>query len=187
MSSYRGGETRIAGMTAFGRQARVAIRGVALAALLGIAGCTWQPLYSSGNSGPALADSPLAQVSVGPVESRPAQQVRNHLIFLLQGGRDQAETRYRLQLRISTTGNVFAAVEGIRDFTAGSITITASYDLIDSTTNTRVAGGSRFATATYDRTSQSFANNRAARDAENRAARELAEELRLAIAADLKA
>ncbi len=162
-------------------------RAACLAVSLAVSGCTWQPLYSSGHAGPALAESPLAQVSVGPVESRQAQQVRNHLIFLLQGGRDQADTRYRLQLRITNTGNEFAAVEGIRDFTAGSITITASYDLVDSTTNTRVSGGTRFATATYDRTSQSFANSRAARDAENRAARELAEQLRLAIASDLKA
>ena len=154
---------------------------------LTVSGCTWQPLYSSGHAGPALADSPLSKVSVGPADSRQAQQVRNHLIFLLQGGRDQADTRYKLQLRIASTGTEFAAVEGIRDFTAGSITITASYDLIDSTNNTRVSGGSRFATATYDRTAQNFANNRAARDAENRAAKELAEQLRLAIAADLKA
>ncbi len=167
--------------------AGASFRAACLSLALVVSGCTWQPLYSSGHAGPALADSPLSQVSVGSVDSRPAQQVRNHLIFLLQGGRDQADTRYKLQLRITSTGTEFAAVEGIRDFTAGSITITATYDLIDSTNNTRVAGGNRFATATYDRTAQSFANNRAARDAENRAAKELAEQLRLAIAAELKA
>jgi len=45
--------------------------------------------------------------------------------------------------------------------------------------------GSRFASAAYDKTSQSFASERAQRDAENRAAREVAEQLRFAIASDL--
>jgi LPS-assembly lipoprotein len=187
MSSFRGGSF-IPGKVPVSAGTRQALRAAAMAALLVMAGCTWKPLYSTnGQVDQNLATSVLSQVSVGPVETRPAQQVRNHLIFLLQGGRDQAQTRYRLQMRITDTRNEYAAVEGIRDFTAGSITMTASYDLIDTTSNTRVAGGSRFATATYDRTSQSFANERAARDAENRAARELAEQLRLAIAADLKA
>lgn len=187
MSSFRGG-TGFRGRKEPSARLRQALGSALVAALMGIAGCTWQPLYSTGGQvDQNLATSALSQISVGPVETRSGQQVRNHLIFLLQGGRDQAETRYRLQMRITDTRNEYAAVEGIRDFTAGSITITASYDLIDSTTNTRVSGGSRFATATYDRTSQSFANERAARDAENRAAREVAEQLRLAIAADLKA
>jgi LPS-assembly lipoprotein len=187
MSSFRGetGFRRTIGASSSFRQP---LGAALVVVLMSASGCTWQPLYSSGGQvDQNLATSALSQVSVGPVETRQGQQVRNHLIFLLQGGRDQAETRYRLQMRITDNRNEYAAVEGIRDFTAGSITITASYDLIDITTNTRVSGGSRFATATYDRTSQNFANERAARDAENRAARELAEQIRLAIAADLKA
>ena len=39
--------------------------------------------------------------------------------------------------------------------------------------------------AFYDRTGQVFANRRAERDAENRAAREAAESIRFAIASDL--
>ena len=167
---------------------RLAVRAALLMTALLLGGCTWQPLYStSGRADTGLASSALSQVSVTQVDTRVGQQVRNHLIFLLQGGRDAKATRYRLQLRVSDIRNEYAAVENIRDFTAGSITVTASYDLIDTTTNTRVAGASRVATATYDRTGQSFANERASRDAENRAAREAAEQLRLAIAADLKA
>jgi LPS-assembly lipoprotein len=168
--------------------ARMAASAVLIASTLLLVACTWQPLYStSGRADTGLAASPLSQVSVSPVDSRVGQQVRNHLIFLLQGGRDAEKARYRLQLRVTDIRNEYAAVENIRDFTAGSITVTASYDLIDTTTNTRVAGASRVATATYDRTGQSFANERASRDAENRASREAAEQLRLAIAADLKA
>ncbi len=152
-----------------------------------LAGCTWEPLYgSAGISDPSAAGSTLSQVSVSQVDTRVGQQLRNHLIFLLHGGRDPLETRYEARIRVSATGNEYAAVRNIRDFTAGAVTVTVSYDLIDTTTNSRVNGGSRVATAPYDRTTQNFANSRALRDAENRAARDAAEQLRLALAADLR-
>jgi len=69
--------------------------------------------------------------------------------------------------------------------TAGTVTVTARYDLVDLKTNETIASGSRDASASYDRTGQVLANNRATRDAENRAAKEAAEALRLAIASHM--
>ncbi len=159
-------------------------RAAAIVAVLTLAGCVWQPLYNDGyaSSSPGGA---LSQVSVSEVDSRTAQQVRNHLIFLLQGGRDAVNTRYEARIRVRAVNKELAAIKDVRDFTAGSVTVSVSYDLIDKTTNTRVAGGSRTSSAPYDRTNQNFANSRAVRDAQNRAARDVAEQLRLAIAADL--
>jgi LPS-assembly lipoprotein len=48
-----------------------------------------------------------------------------------------------------------------------------------------VATGSAFAVTSYERSSQRFANLRAARDAEIRSARALAEQIRVRLAADL--
>jgi LPS-assembly lipoprotein len=152
-----------------------------------ITGCTWQPLYGdTAYSSSVVPDPVLSQVYVSDVNTRVGQQVRNHLIFLLQGGKDNASTRYELKMRVRDIDNRYAAVRNVRDFTAGQVTVTASYDLIDKTTMERVAGGSRVATAPYDRTPMDFANSRAQRDAENRAAKEVAEQLRLAIASDLQ-
>lgn len=153
--------------------------------LAALCGCVYQPLYGDGLPGQGSYGVALSQVWVEEAESRVGQQVRNHLIFLLQGGRDDPQTRYLAKLRVLDINRRFAAVEGVRDQTAGSVTVTVSYDLIDREGNIIVAEGHRVARATFDRTGQSFANSRALRDAENRAAHEAAEELRLAFAADL--
>ena len=158
-----------------------------LAVAATVSACTWQPLYGTGNytSKQTPGGYALQQVHVAEVSTRPAQQIRNHLIFLLQGGKDNPDVPYLVKLRVGRTGENVAAVKDIRDFTAGIVTFTVSYDLFEKATMNRVATGTRSATATYDRTSQNFANERAVRDAENRAALDAAEQLRMAIAADL--
>lgn len=65
------------------------------------------------------------------------------------------------------------------------MTLTGTYVITDIRTGKSVARGQRSVTASYDRPRQEFANVRAERDAQNRAARELAELLRLAIAQDM--
>lgn len=159
-------------------------RAAAIVAAMSLAACTWQPLYSDGYASQSPGGA-LSQVSVSDVDTRTGQQVRNHLIFLLQGGRDAVDTRYEARIRVRAINKEFAAIKDVRDFTAGSVTVAVSYDLIDKTTNTRVGGGSRTSSAPYDRTNQNYANSRAVRDAQNRAARDVAEQIRLAIAGDL--
>lgn len=155
-------------------------------ALLAISGCTFQPLYGSADYSNGQGSYALSQVSVANVDTRVGQQVRNHLIFLLQGGRDNNETRYLVRLRVVSNDQRFTSVQRVRDRTAGNVTVRVSYELRDKFTYTRIADGNRVAVASYDRTEQSFANSRAVRDAENRAAKEAAEQVRLALAADLR-
>lgn len=155
-------------------------------ALLAFAGCTFQPLYGSADYSTGQGSYALSQVSVANVDTRVGQQVRNHLIFLLQGGRESIETRYLVRLRVVGINQKFAAVENVRNQTAGNVTVRVSYELLDKSTYTRIADGNRVAVASYDRTEQNFANSRAVRDAENRAAKEAAEKVRLALAADLR-
>ena len=69
--------------------------------------------------------------------------------------------------------------------TAGTVTLTGTYVVTENRTGKRMAAGKRNVSASYDRPRQEFANMRAQRDASNRAARELAELLRLAIAQDM--
>ena len=68
---------------------------------------------------------------------------------------------------------------------AGGLTMTASYLVTDTVTGEQVASGNRSVNASYDRPGQQFADTRARRDAENRAARELAEFVRLSLLQDL--
>ena len=65
------------------------------------------------------------------------------------------------------------------------MTLTASYTLTDAKTGAVITAGKRAITSSFDRPRQEFASYRAQIDAENRAARELAEALQLSIAQDL--
>ncbi len=158
------------------------IRSFGVVVVLGLSACTFQPLYapSSGVEGSAIS-----QIDVSQVNTRVGQQVRNHLLFLINGGNGSFNQRYRADLQVTSFVRKSAAKASLRDTTAGFVSITASYNLVDTTTNKRVAGGTRTSTASFDRTSQTFANQRAERDAENRAGKAVAEQLRNAFASDL--
>lgn len=169
---------------------RAVLLGVAACAIL-VAGCTVRPLYSDAplDASGVSAKTELASIAVKPVNSRYAQQVRNNLIFGLYGGAQApAEPTYSLALGVSELVQSAAVVQVTTDVdqpTAGTVTLTSSYTLTDAKTGKTVATGTRSIASSFDRPSQEFATYRAQIDAENRAARELAELLRLALAQDL--
>ncbi|MFZ1814876.1 MAG: LPS assembly lipoprotein LptE [Rhizobiaceae bacterium] len=165
-------------------RSRLLVAGSVLATLL-VSACVYQPLYGSAGPSGVNAGMALDQVSVSEVDTRVGQQVRNHLLFLFHGGRGSAAPAYDLRIRAADSNRLVAATQTFRGNTAGTVGVTVSYDLIETSTNRRIDGGSRVANASYDRTGQNFANERAVRDAENRAAREVAEQIRNAVAAIL--
>ena len=164
----------------------------ALAVSLAVsAGCTVTPLYSNA-SAQAGADAGMAaelsSIAIKPVNTRYAQEVRNHLIFLLNGGGGQPPAaRYTLALGITALNESAAVVQIARENepSAGTVTVISTYALTENATGEAVASGKRQISASYDKPRQEFAALRAQRDAEDRAARELAELLRLALAQDL--
>lgn len=172
---------------------RVAARLALLASLALASACTVRPLYSDGPVSATGAQTgtatQLASINIKPVGTRYGQEVRNHLIFMFNGGAGQPATApYTMDLSVSALNesSLLAQVTTKDDEpTAGTMTLTGAYVVTDIKTGKRVAGGKRSVTASYDRPRQEFANARAERDAENRAARELAELLKLAIAQDM--
>ncbi|MER8951780.1 LPS assembly lipoprotein LptE [Mesorhizobium sp. M0833] len=178
------------------RKTELTVRRIVLCGLLAsvtlVSACTVRPLYSSaplvaGSQVGAAAE--LASISVKPVKTRYAQQVRNNLIFALgQGAGEPASPVYSLDLGVSELVES-AAIEQVTtdedEPTAGTVTLTANYVLSDAKTGTVIARGKRTIPSSYDRPRQEFASYRAQIDAENRAARELADVLRLSIAQDL--
>ena len=177
------------------RRARAPFVRTALAAGLALAlglaaGCTVRPLY--GELSPAAPGAPsprLASVHIPPVSGRVGQEVRNHLIFLFGGGQGQpAAPAWRLTLDTTVTRSVPATVSTRNinlDPTSGVIRVRAAYVLADAATGAQIASGTRSVQAPYDIPAQDFAASRAVRDAENRAARELAELLRLVVGQEL--
>ncbi len=165
----------------------------AIAMLSAVTACTVTPLYQSRTAQTGFAAQTadrLSLVSVDEVDTREAQQVRNHLIFLLGGGAGQPDNpQYNLKINVSSGETSVATIqlptENDGRPSAGAMVVSASYALKDLQSGENVASGSRSVTAAFDRPRQEFAVYRARRDAEDRAARELAEFIRLAIAQKL--
>lgn len=174
------------------RQRRAGRSILALCAVLLVvaAGCTVRPLYGDVT---AATGSPstqaLASIEVKPVNDRVGQEVRNHLIFLLGGGAGQPnDAAYTVTMSVTASAAAASVVQvGTSDYepTSSVVTVRTSYTLADAN-GTKIAAGTRSVQAAYDVPRQGFAALRAQRDGENRAARELAEQLRLAIAQDLE-
>jgi len=169
---------------------RVAAVFVVLALPLAAA-CTVKPLYSNpvtGTGTQAAVTADLSSISIKPVDQRYAQQVRNHLIFLFNRGAGQpAAAAYTLTLAVTAIHESAAVVQVGDDNepTAGTVTVTADYTLAGTKSGEVVASGRRQITSSYDVPRQEFAAYRARLNAEDRAARELAELLNLAIAQQL--
>lgn len=164
-----------------------------VAVMLGVvSGCQVRPLYADGGSTagvPSGVRGELSQIVIKPVNTRYGQEVRNHLIFLFGGGKGQpAAAKYSMQLIVTAAHESAALVQNTdtddNEPTAGSVTVAATYVVTDSATGQAVASGRRQMASSYDLPRQEYAAMRARRDAENRAARELAQMVQLAIAQD---
>lgn len=165
--------------TAFFRLAAVAVLA------LGLAGC-FRPVYGGGST-PAVTSkgavggdvaSELAAVDVKPLEGRVGGKLRNELIFMLRGGGAGAPVAYRLTIKLNQYGQspVVDPLTNIPE--SRTVSLTADYELTRAGTLDVIASGHTVATASYFSGLQRFANVRAERDAEDRAAVQLAERVR---------
>ena len=153
-----------------------------------VAGCTVSPLNSATNSG-ATSDgvsssvaAQLAGITISPVSTRVAQQVRNELLNQFGASAETRSGLYSLSLVVTHAAANIAVERSAKAPTAAQVTVRVTYGLTEKSTGNTVGTGLIQTLAAYDRTSQSFANQRALRDAENRAAKEAASRVRLAVA-----
>ncbi|MGE0500714.1 MAG: LPS assembly lipoprotein LptE [Rhizobiaceae bacterium] len=163
-----------------------------VAASVVLPACTVRPLYSSAPLAAGGVSTPeaLSSIAIKPVATRYAQQVRNHLIFLFGGGRGEpASARYSMTLTVSAGVGTAARLQVADEYepSAATVTMRARYVVTDLKTDAKVSEGTREITSSYDVPRQEFAALRAQIDAEDRAARELAELIRLSVAQELSA
>lgn len=167
------------------RRVLIALAGMAATGLL--PACTARPLYATGGVEAGTA-SARPDIIVKPATDRVGLEVRNHLVFLLTGGgAEPATAAYSFDPSVTSLRRSTVSVQRTTDTepTSGMVTVTSSYTITDNATAEVVAQGRRSMVASYDIPRQEFAAQRALRDAENRAARELAELLRIVIAQEL--
>jgi LPS-assembly lipoprotein len=151
------------------------------ATVLGLAACQVRPLYGAGPQG-ASPQHELPAIAVDPPVTRQEQLFRNALNFGLQGGAGAAPARYHLIYRLTIRETDIAVERRTGRPSAYQLNGSVSVLLRDIATGEEILGTSVTAIDSYNRSSQSFANVRAERDAEERLVETLAQlvEARLA-------
>jgi len=152
---------------------------VCLPLLLAAGGCQVRPLYAT-DSG---TDAALKSIAFSEADDRVELEVRNQLIFLTAGGAGEpANPEYEVDLNV-VTRKVGVLLDLSTDLPrAGRIVLRADYTLKRKSTGEVLRTGRRSTVALVDFPGQEYAKLRATRDAENRAARELAELIRADLA-----
>jgi LPS-assembly lipoprotein len=152
------------------------IAGLLLATGLPLASCGFQPLYGSTATGSRMSEV-MAAVDVTPIPGRVSQRLHNELIFANTGGNYPAPTKYRLETVVKESVS-HQNVHFSGDATGQVYQLEPTFKLInvaDGRVLFEVAAMSR---APYERYQEIYSNVRARYDAENRAARTVAESIR---------
>ncbi|MBB4379475.1 LPS-assembly lipoprotein [Bradyrhizobium sp. CIR48] len=165
---------------------RIAARLLAVAALAALTAGCFQPMYAErGDGTPGLREK-LMGVELPPIakpnasrEARIGVEVRNALAFKLYGTATGMPPTHRLDIRFisSRSSLIVSATTGLP--TSENLGIDAQYNLIEVATGKSVMTGTTFSRVSYDMPGsyQRFSRTRAVRDAEDRAANEIAENI----------
>ena len=152
----------------------------ALASVL--AGC-FQPLYSEA-AHPGLVDD-LRAIEVQPIKDRIGHYLADNLTTDLNGTGQTPTPKYKLTVTVAI-GTSTPTVSSLTNVaTSATLTGQAKYTLNRADGGAQVLAGVAEANASYDRSQQRYNDLRAARDAEIRLARSLADEISLRLAAQL--
>jgi LPS-assembly lipoprotein len=165
------------------------------AAILGLAACAggcFQPLYAdkSVDGGTSLRNA-LAAIDVkqitavkGSDEARLAVEVRNALMYDFTGGGAGARPIYMLNINMNSTVSDIIVDTSTTRPAIEDYGINASFQLTEIASGKQVVNGQTFARVSYDIPGQEqrFARMRGLRDAESRAAKVIADNIRSRLA-----
>lgn len=162
-------------------RAAARLAALAIPALLG--GC-FTPLYHGVNG---QLGAELQAIAVDPVPERLGHYLRDELITDLNGTGSAPQPKYRLTLapkeRVQT-----ALVDVVtRRASNGTVVIDTAFTLEPIGGGPAIVTGTVTSAASYNRSEQRYANIRAARDAEIRDAKTIADEITQRVAAALSA
>jgi LPS-assembly lipoprotein len=166
--------------------------------VLCLGGC-FQPLYGDrtldGGAGASAGTSLRAALSTvdvkqiegarGTDEARIAVELRNALLFGLTGGNEEGRSAYTLTVKMSSTvADIIVDTTTTRP-SIENYGINATYTLTEIASGKQVVTGQTFARVSYDIPGQEqrFARMRGLRDAETRAAKVIADNIRARLAA----
>ncbi|HWJ18752.1 MAG TPA: LPS assembly lipoprotein LptE [Geobacterales bacterium] len=170
------------------------LKGAAVAVItsvlgLGVTGCAFHPMYATTSTGGNLTDA-MKAVDIAPIPSRVGQRLRNELIFGTTGGGEASAPVYRLDIALrESVRNTLVTNTGAP--TGQILQLDAEFRVVRIKDNEALFKGYSTSEAAYDLTGFSgttgsiYGDTRAVLDAENRAARSLADTLKTRVAAFL--
>ena len=170
---------------------RIAARLLAVVALAALTAGCFQPMYAEHADGTPGLREKLLGVELPPIdkpnasqEARMGVEIRNALAFKLYGDATGMPPTHRLVIKFSTSRSSLLVSTTTGLPTSENVGVDAQYNLIDVATNKSVMTGTTFSRVSYDipGSYQRFARERAFRDAEDRAADQIAENIQTRLA-----
>ena len=150
-----------------------------------MSGC-FQPLYGEAAHPGLVAD--MRAIEVAPIPNRIGHYLADDLIADLNGtGQTASPPKYRLVVTVTLGTQTPTVNSELNVATSATLTGDATYTLVKVDGGAEVLKGTATEAAAYDRTTQRYADLRAARDAEIRLARALSSEISLRLATALAA
>jgi LPS-assembly lipoprotein len=154
----------------------------ALAAALPLGGC-FQPLYGEASIGGGSVEAALRDIVVDPVPDRIGHYIVQELGFALNGSGEAGKARYRLSMTVKEQVQATIVNTTTGSASAATVLVDVDFKLVTVDGGKVVIAGKAYGSASYDRNSQRFASLRAARDAEIRIAKTIADQMRTRLAA----
>ena len=179
MSSAEAGKARMS--------RRSLVRGLSLLLAAGpaLSGCGsegFRPLYGRSASGVGL-EQRLQRVDFAPIPGRVGQRIRNELVFQGTGGGGGSGDALGHRLEIALKESLTSALVRVDGEAASQIyAVEASFRLLDVNSKKVIFQGTSFARAGFERFSSVYSNVRAREDAENRAAKVIADDIKTRLA-----
>ena len=169
----------------------IAARLLAVAALAALTAGCFQPMYAEHADGSPGLREKLLGVELPPIdkanasrEARVGVEIRNALAFKLYGNATGMAPTHRLVIRFSSTRSSLMVDINTGLPSSENYGLDAQYNLIEIASNKSVMTGTTFSRVSYDMPGsyQRFARSRAIRDAEDRAAQEIADNIQTRLA-----
>lgn len=143
----------------------------------------FRPLHAD-LAGTVPVSEKLASLSIAPIPGRVGQQLRNELIFQANGGSKPREPEYKLEVAIRESV-VSTLVRKTGDARGQIYNLDAKFKVTRMSDKKVILSGSSHGRAGFERFDSIYSNVRARRDAEDRAARTVAVDMKARLAAFL--
>lgn len=158
-----------------------ALRLVAIVALASAAGaCGFHPLYGDSGATAETSDK-LAAIYVEPIPDRLGYELRNTLIDLFDSSGRGSGAIYRLRITLSEKSEGIA-VQNDAAITRYNDTLSVNYELSDASNGAVVTQGVETGLSAYNVVASPYATLTAQRDADKRAAEDIAYRIRTDLA-----